>query len=443
MGFTEFAFKYLPGYNKFRTVSMALVVVEWTVPLLAALALMPLWRGEVPRRKLLRALAWAGGITGGFCLLFAVAGSAIFDFGRTEAADFMSRQYYQMFQAAGMQEAIAQGAPEELGEVTADAMAADRAAIMRSDAWRSLLMIALAAGSVLLFALGRIRRGWLIALLGVIVLIDLVPVNLRYLPQSRFVAARRQQIQPTEADRAILRDPEPGFRVLNLTVSPFNDATTSYFHRSVGGYHGAKLARYQDLIERYLTSMDESVLDMLNTRYLIRFDPAGQTVAELRTTANGPAWFVQEVVDAATPEEEIDALGRIDTKTAAVINTREFEIRPLIGGEGEIRLEEYRPIISGTNTRLLRRYGDLLGDLLQGRLDSLYRRHRNSLFPSDYLLRGMELPAGTHTVEWRFRAPGWNVAEGVTLASSLAILAGIIATVILVLRHERRQKTQA
>ena len=276
MGFTEFAFKYLPGYNKFRTVSMALVVVEWTVPLLAALALMPLWRGEVPRRKLLRALAWAGGITGGFCLLFAVAGSAIFDFGRTEAADFMSRQYYQMFQAAGMQEAIAQGAPEELGEVTADAMAADRAAIMRSDAWRSLLMIALAAGSVLLFALGRIRRGWLIALLGVIVLIDLVPVNLRYLPQKPL----RRRTTPTDtAYGSRPRDPaRPGtrFRVLNLTVSPFNDATTSYFHRSVGGYHGAKAARYQDLIERYLTSMDESVLDMLNTRYLIRFDPAGQ-----------------------------------------------------------------------------------------------------------------------------------------------------------------------
>jgi len=444
MGFTEFAFKYLPGYNKFRTVSMTLVVVQWAVPLLGALALMRLWKGEIPRERLLRALAWAAGITGGACLLLAVAGGSLFDFGRAESADYMTDTFRHIFESNNMRSYIDRGMDIEWAEATADAMAADRAAIMRSDAWRSLLMIALAAGSVLLFALGRIRRGWLIALLGVIVLIDLVPVNLRYLPQSRFVAARRQQIQPTEADRAILRDPEPGFRVLNLTVSPFNDATTSYFHRSVGGYHGAKLARYQDLIERYLTSMDESVLDMLNTRYLIRFDPAGQPVAELRTTANGPAWFVQEVVDAATPEEEIDALGRIDTKTAAVINTREFEIRPLIGGEGEIRLEEYRPnylryeyTATAPGTAIFSEiyYKDGWTAYIDG-IETPY-------FRADYLLRGMELPAGTHTVEWRFRAPGWNTVEGVTLVASLTILAGIIATVILVLRHERRQKTQA
>ena len=444
MGFTEFAFKYLPGYNKFRTVSMALVVVEWTVPLLAALALMPLWRGEVPRRKLLRALAWAGGITGGFCLLFAVAGSAIFDFGRTEAADFMSRQYYQMFQAAGMQEAIAQGAPEELGEVTADAMAADRAAIMRSDAWRSLVMIALAAGSVLLFALGRIRRG-LAHSAARRDRSDRPGAGQPALPASKPLRRRTAPADTAHGSRP--RDPArpgTGFRVLNLTVSPFNDATTSYFHRSVGGYHGAKLARYQDLIERYLTSMDEGVLDMLNTRYLIRFDPTGQPVAELRATANGPAWFVQEVVDADTPQKEIDALGRIDTKTAAVINTREFDIRPLIGGEGEIRLEEYRPnylryeyTATAPGTAIFSEiyYKDGWTAYIDG-IETPY-------FRADYLLRGMELPAGTHTVEWRFRAPGWNVAEGVTLASSLAILAGIIATVILVLRHERRQKTQA
>ena len=154
--------------------------------------------------------------------------------------------------------------------------------------------------------------------------------------------------------------------------------------------------------------------------------------------------FVQEVVDADTPQKEIDALGRIDTKTAAVINTREFDIRPLIGGEGEIRLEEYRPnylryeyTATAPGTAIFSEiyYKDGWTAYIDG-IETPY-------FRADYLLRGMELPAGTHTVEWRFRAPGWNVAEGVTLASSLAILAGIIATVILVLRHERRQKTQA
>ena len=434
MGFTEFAFKYLPGYNKFRTVSMALVVVEWTVPLLAALALMPLWRGEVPRRKLLRALAWAGGITGGFCLLFAVAGSAIFDFGRTEAADFMSRQYYQMFQAAGMQEAIAQGAPEELGEVTADAMAADRAAIMRSDAWRSLVMIALAAGSVLLFALGRIRRGWLIALLGVIVLIDLVPVNLRYLPQSRFVAARRQQIQPTEADRAILRDPEPGFRVLNLTVSPFNDATTSYFHRSVGGYHGAKLARYQDLIDRYLSQLDDGVLDMLNTRYLIVPGKEGAPEAQRRTTAFGAAWFVDSVIYAPSAQAEIDLLGKTDLRTTAVVsgqNPAKSASRPMplgIYASARIELTEYRPNYLKYEYTLPEEAVAVFSEIFYDQGWKAYVDGEESpYFRADYVLRAMTLPAGTHTVEWRFRAPGWTAVEGVTLAASLAILLGAVA----------------
>lgn len=444
MGFTEFAFKYLPGYNKFRTVSMTLVVVQWAVPLLGALALMRLWKGEIPRERLLRALAWAAGITGGACLLLAVAGGSLFDFGRAESADYMTDTFRHIFESNNMRSYIDRGMDIEWAEATADAMAADRAAMMRTDAWRSLVMILLAAGGVALFALRRINRYVLTGLLAGVMLLDLVPVDLRFLSSENFVSPRRNQVTASAADKAIMQDKDPGYRVLNLTVSPFNDATTSYFHRSVGGYHGAKLARYQDLIERYLTSMDEGVLDMLNTRYLIRFDPAGQPVAELRATANGPAWFVQEVVDAATPEEEIDALGRIDTKTAAVINTREFDIRPLIGGEGEIRLEEYRPnylryeyTATAPGTAIFSEiyYKDGWTAYIDG-IETPY-------FRADYLLRGMELPAGTHTVEWRFRAPGWNVAEGVTLASSLAILAGIIATVILVLRHERRQKTQA
>lgn len=446
MAFTELAFRLLPGYNKFRTVSMILVVIEWTVPLLAALALMPLWRGEIPRQKLLKALAWAGGVTGGICLLFALVGGTLFGFGRTESNELMSWQYYQMFQAAGMEDAIAQGVPEELGEVTADAMAVDRAAIMRADAWRSLLMIALAAGSVLLFALGRLKRGGLVAALTVIVLIDLIPVNLRYLPQSRFVTGRQNKIVQTEADRAILRDPELGFRVLNLTVSPFNDATTSYFHRSVGGYHGAKLARYQDLIERYLSSMDEGVLDMLNTRYVIQYDQTnGQPTAYLRQTANGAAWFVDGIVDVSTPHEEIDALGYTDLKTTAVINTDEFgNTLPTAGGKGEIRLTEYRPNYLKyqytADAPALAVFSEIyFNDGWEAFIDGKEAHYLRA----DYVLRAMELPAGTHTVEWRFRAPHWTLIEGITLVSSLAILGGLLVTVILVLRHERRQKTQA
>ena len=201
--FTRLMFDYLPLYNKFRTVSMTLTVVEWTVPVLAAVALMHMWRG-IPRERMVRALAWAAGITGGVCLLFAVAGGSLFGFGERESADFLADQYYRMFQSAGMEEAIAQGAPEELADATAAGMAAERAAVMRADAWRSLVMILLAAGVVWLFARRTVGRGLLVAALGVLVLADMIPVNLRYLPQFRRgppAADRRHRRRPLDPAR--------------------------------------------------------------------------------------------------------------------------------------------------------------------------------------------------------------------------------------------------
>lgn len=445
MGFTELAFRLLPGYNKFRTVSMALVALQWSAPLLAALALQPLWSGLVERRRLLRSLAWAGGLTGGVCLLFFVAGGSLFDFGRTEGARFMGEQYYRMFLEAGMNDAIAQGMPEELGRVTADAMAADRAAMMQADAGRSLLLIALAAGAVALFAFGKIRRGGVVALLGALVLLDLLPVDLRFLPHDRFVAARRTEVRPSEADRMILRDPEPGFRVLDLTTDPFNDAGACRFHRSVGGYHGAKLARYQDLIDRYLSSFDEGVLDMLNTRYAIHADREGNPVARIRTSAYGPAWLVERVVPAASPEEEIGALGANDLRRAAVVNLEEFGLEdPAVGGAGEIRLAEYRPNYLRYEYRADAPALAVFSEIYckegwTARIDG----REAPYFRADYLLRAMELPAGEHTVEWSFRAPAWRAAEAVTLVCSLLVLLGAALAAIYVLRHERRQKTQA
>ncbi|MEG2613503.1 MAG: hypothetical protein RR996_00525 [Alistipes sp.] len=427
MWFTELMFHILPGYNKFRTVSMTLVVVEWTVPLLGALALMRLWSDEVPKQRMLRALAWATGITGGVCLLFAVAGSALFDFGHNQSAQMLTEQFGYMFQQAGMQEQIAAGVPEQMAVATADAMVTERAALMSADAWRSLLFIVLAAATLWLFIARHINRYALAALLGVLVLADMIPVNLRYLPHEEFISPRRRQITMTDADRQILQDKELGFRVFNLTVSPFNDATTSYFHRSVGGYHGAKLSRYQDLIDRYLSHNDEKILDMLNTRYAIVPNGAGAPTAVRRPTPNGAAWLVQNLATASTAQGEIDLLGQIDTKTTAVV--QKTMTQPI--GTGTITLAEYRPNYL--------RYEYTADAAAVAVFSEIYYDKGWSVsidgveapyFRADYVLRAMELPAGTHTVEWRFRAPHWAAVEAVTLISSLLILLGLVAAAI-------------
>lgn len=437
MWFTELCFKYLPWYNKFRTVSMTLTVVEWTVPLLGALALSRLWSDEIDRQRITRSIAWAAGITGGLCLLFAVAGSSLFDFGRTASAEMMTEQFKYMLQSAGMNDLVAQGAHTQMASETANAMAIERADIMSGDAIRSLLFIVAAAITLLVFAWGKIRRGAMIAILGVLIVADMVPVNLRFLPQSKFVSESRQRILPTEADKAIMRDTTLGYRVLNLSVSPFNDATTSYFHRSVGGYHGAKMARYQDLIDRYLVRQDTSVLDMLNTRYTIRPTSEGLAV-EVRESANGAAWFVGNIVSAKSAEEEISALGTINTKQTAVVND-EYKVTGAFG-TGEIALTEYRPNFLRYEYNADAPATVVFSEIYYNKGWKAYIDGAEApYFRADYVLRAMELPAGKHTVEWRFRAPSWSAVEGITLLSSIIILLGIIAILI----YEGRQKIKA
>ena len=429
MWFTELAFDLLPGYNKFRTVSMALVVVQWAVPLLGALALMRLWRGEIPRQRLLRALAWAAGVTGGLCLLLAVAGSAFFDFGRAESTGMMTEQFRQLFEANNMQDYLQRGMDAEMGIATGNAMAAERASMMQADAWRSLLMILLAAGGVALFALRRINKYVLTALLAAVMLLDLVPVDLRFISHDNFISARRNQVTATAADKAIMADKEPGFRVFNLTVSPFQDATTSYFHRSVGGYHGAKLARYQDLIDRYLSYRNDAVLDMLNTRYLIVPGDGGQPEAVLRPTANGAAWFVDAVAVAGSPQQEIDLLGETDLK------------RTDTAAQRTIALTEYRPNYLRYEYTAPAEGVAVFSEIFYPYGWTAYVDGAEApCFRADYVLRAMRLPAGQHTVEWKFRAPGWKVAEAVTLVSSLTILLGAIAAAVCCFRFRKREK---
>lgn len=446
MWLTELLMRYLPGYNKFRTVSMALVVAQWTLPLLAALGTgIAIERSEqTDLKRLTRAVIRSAAICAALLLILIAGGRSLFDFGMQHDGASLSEQFRQMLLEQGGDEYVKQGVHESMGWSVASAMADERAAVMRADAWRSLAFIILAAGAMLLYARRKVIRSGtaLCIVLTLIVAADLVTVDTRYLSWKSFVPARTARILPTEADKLIMQDKDPAYRVLNTSVSTFNDATTSYFHRSVGGYHGAKLSRYQDIIDRYLSKGDEGVLDMLNVRYVIGPSATADDVAT-RPTANGAAWTVRSVVRAASPEEEITLTGEVDTKHEAVMSD-EFLPENYNFTDGTVTLEEYRPNYLRYTTRS---DGNALAVFSEIYTREGWRAYIDGEevrpLRADYILRALELPAGSHTVEWRYRAPHWNAVEAVTLIFSIAVLAAFIITVIIVIRNERRQTTEA
>ena len=422
MWFTELMFKYLPAYDKFRAVSTALVVVQWSVPLLGALVLWRIWKMEYDRASLLRGVAWAAGIAGGIALLFWLLGGVMFSFSAPYDAQM--------------------GLPEDV----IAAMEMERATMLRADALRSLVFVALSAGVVLLFALGKLKRTGLVVLLGALVTIDMVGVDSRHLFWDDFVEPTKTEIVPSEANLQIMQDRELGYRVANFAVSTFNDATTSYFHRSVGGYHGAKLSLYQDFIDHQLLRGNPEAYDMLNTKYFIVADEqTGAPRAMLNEGANGAAWFVEEVVYASSPKEEMTLLDAVATKYTAVLSQ---EYAPKMSGVrlggGDVSLLRYKP------NNLIYRYNSkegglcIFSEIFYDKGWSAYIDGREvDYMRVDWLLRGMIVPAGSHTIEWRFRAPSFDLVEGVTLTFSLVILVGLALWVATEVVKQRRAKKKS
>ena len=440
MWFTELLFNILPGYNKFRTLSMALVVVQWTVPLLAALGVARIISEQVDKKTLYRALGWATGITASALLIMIVGGRSLGDYGMQEGGAMLSEQLRQMLEQQGAQEYIKQGIHEQIAWETASAMADERVEVMQADAWRSLIFVLLAAAAVAAYMSRKVIKSGkvLCIVLTVIVAADLINIDTRYLNHDSFVDAYTAEITPTEADLLIMQDKDPAYRVLNLTVSPFNDATTSYFHRSVGGYHGAKLSRYQDMIDNHLSTLNEEVLDMLNVRYIID-QPTAEGVF-VRETANGAAWMVESIVRASSPQEEIDLVGRIDTRREAVISN-EYLPENFNLSAGSVELEEYRP-------NYLRYKAKAEGDALvvfseiftkQGWTVTIDGQEAKPL-RANYILRAVELPAGEHAIEWRYRAPNWALVEGIAWVCSIVVLGAFLLTLIYLFRNARRQE---
>ena len=402
--FNNFIFDYLPGYNKFRAVSMTLVIAQWAMPLLAVVALYRVLRTADPK-AMQRQVLIALGITGGICLLVALfAGSASF--------------------VGAMDERLAQ-AQYPLG-----AIRADRESMMRGDAFRSLTFILLAGGLLYLYLRKTVSATVAVVGVGLLMLVDLWTVNKRYLSSDDFQHNVVQNFfQPTPVDQAILRDQDLHYRVFNAP-NPFSDARTSYFHKSIGGYHGAKLQRYQDVIEQHLAQGNTKVFDMLNTRYII----TGQQEQPVQRNPNalGNAWFVEQVKTVNTPDEELAALKDFDAATEAVVDVSKFQVpQTQFSAQGSsIKLTEYQP-------NYLKYEATAAQDGLVVFSEIYYPEGWNAYIDgnpvphirANYILRALPVPAGNHVIEFRFEPRQYAAGNTVSLVSSVLLLLALVGAV--------------
>ncbi len=439
MFLTNFFFDFFPGYNKFRAVTMILVIAEFCMPLLAVLALDRIFRQDVKKQELMKAFKIGLGVTGGILLLFLLFPGL--------AGSFLSPQEIQF--------------PAWLK----DSLIADRKEMLRNDALRSLAFILAGSAIIYLAYNKKLKTTYAIITLALLILIDLWTVNKRYLNNDNFVRPNDSErvFAPTAADNFILRDTTV-YRVLNLTVSPFNDGITSYHHHSIGGYHGAKIRRYQDLIEHSIgpeinrlttslnsiSSMDQAegifkdlnAINMLNTKYVI-INPEGAPL--VNKDALGNAWFVNSWYFAENPDEELEAINNIDPSNEAVISKKHAELLneadPDTSSSGSIELVSYRA------NRLIYDYVSPATKLAvfseiyypkgwNAYIDDEPVKH----FPVNYVLRGMVVPEGSHEIVFRFEPESYKIGNQVSLAGSVLLILGIAAFVYYLVR--RKTKTE-
>ena len=397
MPLTDLFLDYFPGYNKFRAVSMILVIAEFTLPLLGFVALNKFLTTDSDEKK--KPLKLAFYIVGGLSLIFALIPSLFFDFVGGQDANLAKNGW------------------------PIDALQADRAGLLSADAWRSFTFITLTFGVMWMFLKSKISSKYVILIVGILVLADMWTVNKRYLNDDNFARKSKVQVpyQATAADQQILRDTDPNFRVFNQSVSPFNDASTSYFHKSIGGYHGAKLKRYQELIENHISKGNMSVLNMLNTKYFIT--PKGQ--AQQNPGAMGNAWFVNEINIVANADAEIAALDGFKPSNTAIVDTRFSEqiIVELDNTGANIALTEYKPNYIKYNSTTTKEGIAIFSEIYYDKGWNAYvNGELKPHFRANYVLRGMKIPAGNHVVEFKFEPAVYHVSERIALASSVVLL---------------------
>ncbi|WP_188626483.1 hypothetical protein [Pedobacter quisquiliarum] len=419
---SDLFFEYFPLYNKFRAVESILAIVGLLFPILAFLALREAQtEGKYEQKELVKKLTMAAAITGGFALLVAIMPTALFS--------FTSANHPQIVQALTqiMENNTA------MAQKIANALIADRVDIARADALRTVLFIALAYGLLWALFTKKMNMQFVYVLIGILVLVDLWQVDRRYLNKDNFASKSdlENHFQARDVDTFILADKDPNFRVMDLTISTFQDASASQFHKTVGGYHAAKLKRYQELIDKQFSkSINQDALDMLNTKYVITQDrQTGAYKMSRNNTAAGNAWFVQKIEFAKDADEEMKAINSFDPKREAIVDQRYkglIDLKKVGPGAptSMIKLDSYHPdhlvySYSSPNDAVA-----VFSEIYYDKGWNMYvDKVKKPYFRADYVLRAAQLEAGNHTVEFKFEPTSYYMGEKVSMAGSILLIA--------------------
>jgi Bacterial membrane protein YfhO len=427
--FNFFLFDHLPFYNKFRAPTMALFFDQFSFPLLAALGLDQLLKIDNASDKAWKKFKSAVIISGGLLLLITVIYFSS-DFKSPNDNGLKENLTGKLVQQAARGK---QPTPEVQQQATAvgnsviSALKEDRKSLFGSDLLRTTLFIVLAAALVGLYLKKRIKPIILIIGLLVISSYDLLAEARKYLGEDNFVDpdAMESAFAPDGADQKILSDPNRNFRVFNESVRDFTtDARTSYFHNSLGGYHPAKLALYQDLIENQLSKGNFMVFNMLNTKYIIRSNPAtGQRDAMVNPNAFGPCWLVKSIHYVGSADEEMKALDSINVRDTAIVDKRYEGIipfAPVADSSATIKLlENLNDKITYSFSAKTNQFAVFSEIYYAQGWDVYLDGKKVDYCRVDYVLRGMPVPAGNHQIEFRFEPHSYELGSTITIFSSL------------------------
>lgn len=434
--FNYFMFDHFPFYDKFRAPSQALIIPQLSFAILAVMALQELLDPAIKREDLLKKLKWSGYIMGGALVLLLLASTsasytnATGDKNNPHSDDQFHSQLEQMVQGH-----------TDIADQLMAATRADRADLYRKDVFRSIFFAALAFGLMWFFLKGKIQGRYLTIAITLLIMIDLIQVDRRYLNEDSFMdaGAYSMPFQASPADQQILQDKDPYYRVFNLTRNPFQDAMTSYFHKSIGGYHAAKLQLYQDLIERQISQNNMQVLNMLNTKYIITNGAEGPVVHQ-NPDALGNAWFVKAIRWVPDADAEMNALTNFHPKDTVVIDEQYKSLVKTdfqFDSSATIKLQfNHLDTIAYTSKAATPQFA-VFSEVYYRQGWKAYVDGKEAPYCRvNYALRGMSVSAGEHTITFIFAPVAYYAGVKLSLVSYIIMLILLAGSLVLYFRKK-------